>query len=237
MATNKKATLRAIKFCQGLTDKKLNQKSTWQQLYDIIMEGFEWSIYTHCKSEGDNTIIQLYKQLNGNVENQLVQTWTLPNSVVYIEDEGDWDWNYLYKLLVEYLVKNLKKINSGKKIRARKKIKEETINVESLMKEVLQIKNNIKEATGVQKKKLIAEYNEKSNLLQNCIEKREKEEKEKQNSLKLSPEELKILRNKKSNLMQKIRNWTDKGKDVTELQIQLKQLTNQLITAKTGLKK
>lgn len=61
MATIKKASTKAISYCQGLTSETLGKSTTWEQLSDIIMDGFEISVDTKTPKDGDCTIIRLYK--------------------------------------------------------------------------------------------------------------------------------------------------------------------------------
>lgn len=164
MATIKKASTKAIAYCQGLTTETLGKSTTWEQLSDIIMTGFEISVDTKTPRDGDCTIIRLYK-VGVETGDEIIETWCLPNSEIFFEKEGDWDWALVYKTVVEYLVKNLKKINGGKKPRAKKKLKSQ-VDTKSLAKEVSELKARIKKSTGSDKKKLIKEYNEKSLILQ-----------------------------------------------------------------------
>ena len=164
MATIKKASTKAISYCQGLTSETLGKSTTWEQLSDIIMDGFEISVDTKTPKDGDCTIIRLYK-VGVAAGDEVIETWCLPNSEVFLEKDGDWDWALLYKTVVEYLVKNLKKINGGKKPKAKKKPKT-PVDTKTLAKEVSAIKTRIKKSTGSEKKKLIKEYNEKSLMLQ-----------------------------------------------------------------------
>lgn len=232
MATIKKASVKAIEYCQQLTTRTLGKSTTWEQCFDIIMDGFECEVDTHCLKSGDNTMIKLYKKDDATP----INVWSIPNSEVFDEKIGDWDWAYIYKLLVEYLVKNLKKLNKGKALKSKKQKEPVKVDVTTLMTRVTELKGAIKNATGSEKKALIKEYNEKSQILQAELEKNAAAAAAKQEAAKASEEELRLLRNKKSALMQRIKEWNAKGKDTTELSAQLSEVTKQLTAARTGLK-
>ena len=154
---------------------------------------------TQCKANMDNTIIKLYKE----DPEVLLETFSLPNSEVFIEKDGDWDWPTVHKLLVEYFIKNWKKLSTGKKTRT-KKVKADT---NELMKRVPELKDLIKTAKGTEKKKLLKEYNEKSALLSNILEQQAEEAKRTQEARKASVDELNRLKRRKQALMQRIKEW------------------------------
>ena len=191
-------------------------------------------MHTNCESHGDNTIIKLYKGDENATKEDIIETFSLPNSEVFIEKEGDWDWPTVHKLLVEYFMKNWKKLTSGKKKKVKK---QEPINVNELMKCVTELRGLIKDSKGPEKKKLVKEYNEKSVILDKILEDNAAKAKVEKEERKASEVDLKKLRNRKMNLNQKIKKWDAEGKDTTELKNQLAHLTAQLTEAKTGVKK
>lgn len=237
MKTQKKASVKAQAFCSRLQGKEVAKSTTWADCTDIIFEHFPYcyDMHTNCKSNGDNTIIKLYKGDNDEASKEdLIETFSLPNSEVFIEKEGDWDWPTVYKLLVEYFMKNWKALTKGTK---KKKKKTELVDTNALMTRVTELKAAIKTATGTEKKKLIKEYNEKSVLLDGILEKKATEAKEAQEARKASADELLKLRRRKQALSQKIKEWTAKGKDITEPKKELTEVCNRLAEATTGVKR
>jgi uncharacterized coiled-coil DUF342 family protein len=104
------------------------------------------------------------------------------------------------------------------------------------MDEVLKLKEQIKAAKGTEKKKLVKEYNEKSQVLDNMLEQAAEQAKQAQEARKASAEELTKLRKRKQALIQRIKEWKAKGKDTTELSKELAQVVKTLTSATTGLK-
>lgn len=234
MKVAKKASVKAQAFCSKLEGKEVPKSTTWEQCTDIIYKHFEYSyeMGSHCKRNGDNTVISIYK--GGDTQPaEMIEEFSLPNSEIFYESEGDWDWPHVYKIVVECIMKNWKRLQKGTK----KKIKKRApVDVAALNVEVGQLRDAIKKATGSEKKHLIKEYNEKSKVLMAESEKNEAAMKAKQDAQKASVEELNELRRRKSNLATKIRTWQSKGKDTTELSRELAELTKKLAAAKTGIK-
>lgn len=238
MKTPKKASVKAQAFCSKLQGKEVAKSTSWADCTDIIFEHFPYcyDMHTNCKSNGDNTIIKLYKGDNDDASKEdLIETFSLPNSEVFIEKEGDWDWPTVYKLLVEYFMKNWKTLTKGTKKKKTKKA--EPIDTDALMARVMELKTVIKSATGAEKKKLIKEYNEKSVLLDGILEQKAAESKAAQEARKASADELLKLKRRKQTLAQRIKEWTAKEKDTTELKKELVEVTNKLAEATTGTKR
>lgn len=235
MKTPKKASVKAQAFASKLTGEEVAKSTSWADITDIINDHFPYvyDMHTKCKSQGDNTIIKLYKGDENAGKEDIIETFSLPNSEVFIEKDGDWDWPTVHKLIVEYFMKNWKKLTAGKK---KKSKKQEPVNTQDLMKRVTELRGLIKEAKGSEKKKLVKEFNEKSVLLDNVLEAGAAKAKEETESRKASIDDLKKLRNRKMNLAQKIKKWDAEGKDTTELAKELAQITRQLAEAKTGTK-
>lgn len=236
MKTPKKASVKAQAFASKLTGEEVVKSTTWATITDIINEHFPYvyDMHTNCKAQGDNTIIKLYKGDETATKDDIIETFSLPNSEVFIEKEGDWDWPTVYKLLVEYFMKNWKKLTSGKK---KKTKKQEPVNANELIKRVAELRELIKTAKGAEKKKLIKEFNEKSVILDEVLEAGAAKAKAEIEARKASEDELLKLRRRKQALSQRIKEWTVKGKDTTELQTELAQVATKLAEAKTGTKR
>ena len=236
MKTAKKASIKAQAFASKITGQEVAKSTSWADITDIINEYFPYvyDVHTNCESHGDNTIIKLYKGDENATKEDIIETFSLPNSEVFIEKEGDWDWPTVHKLLVEYFMKNWKKLTSGKKKKVKK---QEPIDANELMKRVTELRGLIKDSKGSEKKKLVKEYNEKSVILDKILEDNAAKAKVEKEERKASEVDLKKLRNRKMNLNQKIKKWDAEGKDTTELKNQLAHLTAQLTEAKTGVKK
>lgn len=218
MATIKRASVKAIEYGSKLAGKELSKTTTWEQVADIILEGFEWDLLTHTKTQGDNTIVRLYRVSEGDGRDNLIKTWSIPNSEVFYEKDGDWDWAFLYKMLSEFLIKNRKNILTGKPIK--EDIKNVSITPEQSIKpsDIQELKAAIKKATGKEKKKLIQEYNRKSLAIQ----------KPGTSSLNQPVMDIQKLREIKNSLYHKVRHMKSKGKDTTELEKQLAEVYQQI---------
>ena len=235
MKTPKKASVKAQAFASKLVGSEVAKSTSWADITDIINNHFPYvyDMHTNCKSQGDNTIIKLYKGDENATKDDIIETFSLPNSEVFYEKEGDWDWPTVHKLLVEYFMKNWKKLNSGKKTKAKKQA---PVDPNALMKRVTELRELIRSAKGSEKKKLVKEYNEKSVLLDGIIEKTAEKKKVEAESRKASADELERLRKLKMSLQHKIRNWSLKGKDTTEIQKELAKVSKELAAAKMGIK-
>lgn len=235
MKTPKKASVKAQAFASKLTGKEVAKSTTWADITDIINDHFPYvyDMHTNCKSQGDNTVITLYKGDNSATKDDIIETFSLPNSEVFIEKEGDWEWPTVYKFLVEYFMKNWKKLTSGKKTKA-KKLPPPDVNV--LMKRVTELRDLIASAKGNEKKKLIEEFNHKSVMLEEIMATKAAVAKADQEARKASADELDKLRKRKQALAQRIKEWNAKGKDTTELQKELAQVATTLAEARTGIK-
>ena len=237
MKTPKKASVKAQAFASKLTGSEVAKSTTWATITDIINEHFPYvyDLHTNCKANGDNTVIKLYKGDETATKDDIIEIFSLPNSEVFIEKEGDWEWPTIHKLLVEYFMKNWKKLTSGKKTKSKKK--QEPINTNELMKRVAELQTLIKDSKGKEKKVLVAEFNEKSKLLDSILEAGAAKAKAEQEARKASAEDLDKLRKRKQALSQRIKEWTSKGKDTNELAKELAQVTKELTEAKTGTKR
>lgn len=235
MKTPKKASVKAQAFASKLVGSEVAKSTSWADITDIINNHFPYvyDMHTNCKSQGDNTIIKLYKGDENATKDDIIETFSLPNSEVFYEKEGDWDWPTVHKLLVEYFMKNWKKLTSGKKTKAKKQA---PVDPNALMKRVTELRELIRSAKGSEKKKLVKEYNEKSVLLDGIIEKTAEKKKVEAESRKASADELERLRKLKMSLQHKIRNWSLKGKDTTEIQKELAKVSKELAAAKMGIK-
>lgn len=113
MKVGKKASVKAIKHCSDICKKELGALTSWEQCFNIIMEGFIYDIHTDCQSRTDTTTIKLFKE-PGEKED-LIETFIIPNSDCYDWKSAEWNWNLIYKTLTEFLMKNRKKILKPKK--------------------------------------------------------------------------------------------------------------------------
>lgn len=146
----KRASVKAIEYCTKLSGKKFKANAGWSELSWIFLEGYEYDVRTGLEA----TKISLYK-MPGEKED-LLETFIVPNEEVYNKKMCDWDWNYIYRMLFEWISKK-------RKPRAKKTKKSSP---ESLEKEVNNLKKLIKESSGTQKRQYIKEYNDKYKKLE-----------------------------------------------------------------------
>lgn len=118
-AKERKANTKTIKYCQKL-QKDFSGK-TYGDCLDILMDGFVYDLSTQCQSRGDYTIIRLYKTADDpEISDTLIEEFKEPNSNCYDWKQADWNWDFIYKYLVDWMLKNRK--NYAKKTRKSKKI-------------------------------------------------------------------------------------------------------------------
>lgn len=236
MRTTQKASVKAQAFASKIAGKEVAKSTTWATISDMINIYFPYvyDIRSNCKSQGDNTVIKIFKGDETATKDDLIETISIPNAEIFIEKEADWDWPGVYKLIVEYFMKNWKKLTSGKK--AKKSKKEVAVNVNDLMNRVTELKDLIAGAKGKEKKNLIKEYNEKSVLLESVLEKNATKAATEAATRKASADEVEALRKKKTALYHKVRSWEKAGKDATDLKKELAEVTTQLRNVKTGRK-
>ena len=94
----KKASARILKEVLKFQPKS-SVNTSYNQAFEILME--EWDltlgIETHNKTKNTDTICTLYK------DDEIATTWTLQN--IWDEKNMDWDWNTLYKTVMEDIIK------------------------------------------------------------------------------------------------------------------------------------
>lgn len=237
MRTPKKASTKAQAFCSKLRGSELPKSTSWAQCTDIINEYFPYvyDMRTNCKAGGDNTVIKIYKGDESATNDDLLETFSIPNSEIFFEKEGDWDWPTVYKIIVEYFMKNWKTLTKGKKVK-KKPSPPQKVDINELMGRVEDLRIAIRSAKGPEKKKLIVEFNEKSVLLEKLSAENRAAVDAQREANKLSEDEIQELKRLKQSLMHKIYNWGKQEKDTTELREELLRVTNKLKSAKTGVK-
>lgn len=87
--------------------KSISWEGLWKELADLY--GLELGIYTHCKTNGDDTCLTV--DMGSRTILELVE----PNSAVFLPDIGDWEWSYIYRLLVRSVLGLKKKDLTFKK--------------------------------------------------------------------------------------------------------------------------
>lgn len=92
----KKATQKIIELVQAIKPGT-GKNTSFDEAWDIISEYVGIEIEMTCDIK-DNTIIVLYK------EDKEIGRLNINNS--YIREKGDWDWNIIYKDIIEYMMKN-----------------------------------------------------------------------------------------------------------------------------------
>ena len=191
----KKASVKAIEYCSKLAGKQFKLNSSWSDLSWTFLEGYIYDVKTGLET----TKISLYKE-PGEKED-LLESWNIPNEEVYDKKQCDWDWNYIYRLLFEWISKRRKpKAKKGKKQ-----------SYDELVKIVSEIRVKIKDATGKDKRKLIQEYNERSKELEKLQAAKDKVEEAKEQEIS----DKEALKKRAKQLYMKIRNEKLKGRDVS----------------------
>ena len=147
---SKRASVKAIAYAEKVTSTKLAKNANWETVFDAVMGGYgeyEYSVQTQCHRTGDNTVIKLYK------DDEMLESFTIPNSEIFDDSIHDWDWSYIYKVIVEWLMSKRKK---PKKVKMTKKQIKDRVDA---------LREIIKNAKGTKKRQAIKEYNTLSKLI------------------------------------------------------------------------
>ena len=193
---SKRASIKAIAYAEKVSSTALAKNANWETVFDTVMDGYEYSVQSQCARTGDNTIIKLYK------DDEVLETFTIPNSEVFDVVTYEWDWSYIFKTIVEWMMSKRRK---PKKIKMSQK---------QIALRIDELRKIIKESKGTEKRKAIKEYNTLSKLV---VE----EHKPESTPTKPSIDE---LRKQRSKLCMKISYNKKLGRDVSELEVQLEEL-------------
>jgi GTPase SAR1 family protein len=90
----KKASTRIIKEIEKF-NPKISSKTTFQQAFEILME--EWNLEMSIETHNKITKCTLHKDGND------VYTWEFND--VWNYSVGDWEWNTIYKEVIEHIIK------------------------------------------------------------------------------------------------------------------------------------
>lgn len=94
--TTKKASTRIFKELEKI-NPKISPKTTFQQAFEILMT--EWDLELSVESTTTSTICNIYK------DNAVAYTFNWTRKESYNERECDWDWNFIYKNVLEHIAK------------------------------------------------------------------------------------------------------------------------------------
>ena len=92
----KKATSRIFKELEKI-NPKISPKTTFQQAFEILMA--EWDLELSVESTTTSTTCNIYK------DNAVAYTFNWTRKESYNERECDWDWNFIYKNVLEHIAK------------------------------------------------------------------------------------------------------------------------------------
>ena len=199
---SKRASVKAIAYAEKVTSTKLAKNANWETVFDAVMDGYggyggyEYSVQTQCHSTGDNTVIKLYK------DDEMLELFTIPNSEIFDDSIHDWDWSYIYKVIVEWLMSKRKK---PKKVKMTKKQIKDRVDA---------LREIIKNEKGTKKRQAIKEYNTLSKLIT-------PEPQPEAQPVQLSLEE---LRKQRERLCMKLSYNKKLGRNTTEIQRQLDEI-------------
>lgn len=112
MKIGKKANQKAIKACQKLTSGKLSLNTSWEECFDLLTDAHkaEISVATDADHVNGLTHITLHRGDDSKV-------FDVPSAEYYDRKEVDWNWNNIYKLVCEELMKV--KVKKAKKLTLR----------------------------------------------------------------------------------------------------------------------
>lgn len=92
----KKASSRIFKELEKI-NPKISSKTTFQQAFEILMT--EWDLELSVESTTTSTTCNIYK------DNEVAYTFNWTKKESYNERECDWDWNFIYKNVLEHIAK------------------------------------------------------------------------------------------------------------------------------------
>lgn len=92
----KKASTRIFKELEKI-NPKISPKTTFQQAFEILMT--EWDLELSVESTTTSTTCSIYK------DNAVAYTFNWTRKESYNERECDWDWNFIYKNVLEHIAK------------------------------------------------------------------------------------------------------------------------------------
>ena len=92
----KKASTRIFKELEKI-NPKISPKTTFQQAFEILMT--EWDLELSIESTTTSTTCSIYK------DNAVAYTFNWTRKESYNERECDWDWNFIYKNVLEHIAK------------------------------------------------------------------------------------------------------------------------------------
>ena len=92
----KKASTRIFKELEKI-NSKISPKTTFQQAFEILMT--EWDLELSVESTAASTTCNIYK------DNAVAYTFNWTRKESFNERECDWDWNFIYKNVLEHIAK------------------------------------------------------------------------------------------------------------------------------------
>ena len=92
----KKASTRIFKELEKI-NPKISPKTTLQQAFEILMT--EWDLELSIESTVTSTTCHIYK------DNNIAHTFNWTKKESYNSRECDWDWNFIYKNVLEHIAK------------------------------------------------------------------------------------------------------------------------------------
>ena len=94
--TTKKASTRIFKELEKI-NPKISPKTTFQQAFEILMT--EWDLEISVESTTTNTTVNIYK------DNAVAHMFNWTRKETFNEKEADWDWNFIYRQVLEHIAK------------------------------------------------------------------------------------------------------------------------------------
>lgn len=113
----KKASARILKEVLKFVPK-ISGHTSLDQAFVILMDNWNLELSVMIKYNTQKTKCMLHR------DEETIKEYDFDNSLVWIEKSGDWDWNIIYKDILEDIIKNklYKRPKLGK--RAQKKLEE-----------------------------------------------------------------------------------------------------------------
>lgn len=161
MKTLRKASVKAVAYCSKLSGMARSNFTSWEQCMNLLLDSknMQYGLSTYCKRNGDYTAITLW------CGDKITDTFNVPNSEC-LDDEGDWDMNYVSKYITEALMRQKRTSSRKAADKVIKQIKRgKSVDHKALENSINELREKIRTATGKTKRALIDEFNNKARIL------------------------------------------------------------------------
>ena len=119
----RKASKNIVELAQAC-NPSLTKNTSYDEAWESIAEYGNLTCTMGLSCKTGNTTFNLIKIVTkkGEEIEEVLNQFTWPNNIIYIEKDGDWDWTTIFKDVLEWIVAN-KVVKKPRKTRKDKKTK------------------------------------------------------------------------------------------------------------------